>query len=102
MGDLPTGTPVAFEAAFGWSWLAGLLEDYGFDAHPVHPLRCKAIASARLDRARPRLTGRAGPPATSREVVTDCLAVIDGLAKWGANEDGLQATPSDSQLQNRC
>jgi hypothetical protein len=39
---------VAFEAAFGWSWLAGLLEDYGFEAHLVHPLRCKAIASARL------------------------------------------------------
>jgi transposase len=39
---------VAFEAAFGWSWLAELLEDYGFDAHLVHPLRCKAIASARL------------------------------------------------------
>jgi transposase len=47
-GDLPSGTPVAFEAAFGWGWLAGLLEDYGFEAHLVHPLRCKAIASARL------------------------------------------------------
>ena len=53
IGDLPSGTPVAFEAAFGWSWLAELLEDYGFEAHMVHPLRCKAIASARLknDRA---------------------------------------------------
>src|SRR5205085_11218794 len=48
IGDLPAGTPVAFEAAYGWSWLAGLLEDYGFDPHLVHPLRCKAIASARL------------------------------------------------------
>ena len=48
IGDLPAGTPVAFEAAFGWGWLAALLEDYGFDAHLVHPLRCKAIASARL------------------------------------------------------
>jgi transposase len=48
IGDLPSGTPVAFEAAFGWSWLAQLLEDYGFEAHMVHPLRCKAIASARL------------------------------------------------------
>ena len=37
IGDLPSGTPVAFEAAFGWSWLAELLEDYGFDAHLVHP-----------------------------------------------------------------
>ena len=48
IGDLPAGTPVAFEAAFGWGWLAGLLEDYGFEPHLVHPLRCKAIASARL------------------------------------------------------
>jgi transposase len=48
IGDLPSGTPVAFEAAFGWSWLADLLEDYGFEPHLVHPLRCKAIASARL------------------------------------------------------
>jgi transposase len=48
LGGLPPGTPVAFEAAFGWGWLAGLLGDYGFQTHLVHPLRCKAIASARL------------------------------------------------------
>src|SRR5580700_5243061 len=49
IGDLSSGTPVAFEAAFGWGWLVQLLEDYGFDPHLVHPLlRCKAIASARL------------------------------------------------------
>jgi len=48
LGGLPPGTPVASGAAFGWGWLAGLLEDYGFEAHLVHPLRCKAIASARL------------------------------------------------------
>jgi hypothetical protein len=33
IGDLPPGTPVAFEAAFGWGWLVQLLEDYGFDPH---------------------------------------------------------------------
>jgi transposase len=48
IGGLPAGTPVAFEAACGQGWLTGLLEDYGFDPHMVHPLRCKAIASARL------------------------------------------------------
>ena len=48
IGYLPSGTPEEFEAAFGWSWLAELLEAYGFEAHLVHPLRCKAIASARL------------------------------------------------------
>jgi transposase len=59
LGGLPAGTPVAFEAAFGWGWLAGLLEDYGFEAHLVHPLRCKAIASARLknDKGRRRDLG---------------------------------------------
>ena len=48
IGGLPSGTPVAFEAAFGWGWLVELLEDYGFAPHLVHPLQCKAIASARL------------------------------------------------------
>ena len=48
IGGLPAGTPAAFEAAFGWGWLVELLEDYGFGPHLVHPLQCKAIASARL------------------------------------------------------
>jgi len=47
IGGLRAGTPAASGAAFGWGWLAGLLEDYGFSPHLVHPLRCKAIASAR-------------------------------------------------------
>jgi transposase len=48
IGGLPSGTPAAFEAAYGWGWLVELLEDYGFEPHLVHPLQCKAIASARL------------------------------------------------------
>jgi transposase len=157
IGDLPPGTPVAFEAAFGWGWLAALLEDYGFEAHLVHPLRCKAIASARLKndkvdaatlaqllradllpeawiappevrQLRALLRHRAGLvrlgtqqrnrihavvadfgydrsgsylsgpgrgwlagldlPPVSREVVTDCLAVIDGLAPLIDRIDG--------------
>src|SRR5205809_8115984 len=48
IGGLPAGTPVAFEGAYGWGWLIELLEDYGFDPHVVHALRCKAIASWRL------------------------------------------------------
>jgi len=149
VGDLPRGTPVAFEAAYGWGWLVQLLEDYGFEPHLVHPLRCKAIASARLkndkvdaailaqllradllpegwiapppvrqlrallrhraslvrlgtqlrnrihavaadhgyDRTGSYWTGpgrgwlaEIGLPPASREIITDCLAVIDGLA----------------------
>jgi transposase len=48
IGGLPPGTPAAFEAAYGTTWLVELLEDYGFAPHLVHSLRCKAIASARL------------------------------------------------------
>jgi hypothetical protein len=29
IGDLPAGTPVAFEAAFGWGWLARLVTAAG-------------------------------------------------------------------------
>ena len=67
IGDLPSGTPVASGAAFGTGWLVELLEGYGFDPHLVHPLRCKAIASARLknDKGRRRDPGAAaaGGPA---------------------------------------
>ena len=37
IGGLPPGTPAAFEACYGTSWLVELLEDYGFDPHLVHP-----------------------------------------------------------------
>ncbi len=48
LGGLPAGTPVAFEAAYGWGWLVELLEGLELEPHLVHPSRCKAIASARL------------------------------------------------------
>src|SRR5690348_3487056 len=54
IGGLPPGTPAAFEAAYGTSWLAVLLEDYGFAPHLVHSSRCKAIASARLNKRQGR------------------------------------------------
>ena len=48
LGSLPPGTPVAFEAAYGWGWLVELLEELELEPHLVHPSRCKAIAAARL------------------------------------------------------
>jgi hypothetical protein len=67
IGGLRPGTPAAFEAAFGTTWLVELLEDYGFAPYLVHALRCKAIASARLknDKGRRRHFGpaAAGGPA---------------------------------------
>jgi transposase len=44
LGTLPPGTPVAFEAAYGWGWLVDLLEELELEPHLVHPSRCKAIA----------------------------------------------------------
>jgi transposase len=48
LGALAPGTPVAFEAAYGWGWLVDLLEELELEPHLVHPSRCKAIAAARL------------------------------------------------------
>jgi transposase len=48
LGRLEPGTPVAFEAAYGWGWLAELLNELELEPHLVHPSRCKAIAAARL------------------------------------------------------
>ncbi|HEU5002603.1 MAG TPA: IS110 family transposase [Actinomycetota bacterium] len=48
LDELDPGTPVAFEAAYGWGWLADLLEERELDVHMVNPSQCKAIASARL------------------------------------------------------
>ena len=45
---LEPGTPVAFEAAYGWGWLAELLDEFELEPHLAHAKACKAIASARL------------------------------------------------------
>jgi transposase len=39
---------IALEATYGWEWLADLLEEAGYELHLAHPLRTKAIASARV------------------------------------------------------
>jgi transposase len=102
IGGLPAGTPVAFEAAYGWGWLVELLEDYGFEPHLVHPLRCKAIASARLNndkvdaailaqlRARAAVRARAGVADHVRLWVqmNDCAACRLSLRKASARSRG--------------
>ena len=48
-GELePEPLQVAFEAAYGWSWLADLLADCGIEAHMAHPLATKAISAGRV------------------------------------------------------
>jgi transposase len=54
LGALAPGTPVAFEAAYGWGWLVDLLEELELEPHLVHPSRCKAIAHPAVRRVHQR------------------------------------------------
>lgn len=49
---VPKGTPVAIEAAFGWPWIADLLEEAELDPHLGHPPALKVLAQheAKSDR----------------------------------------------------
>lgn len=48
-GELEPGPiQVAFEATYGWPWLAELLADAGVERHMAHPLATKAIAAGRV------------------------------------------------------
>ena len=48
LGEIDGESKIAVEATYGWEWLAELLEEAGFELHLAHPLRTKAIASARV------------------------------------------------------
>jgi transposase len=48
LGELDGESKIALEATYGWEWLAEPLEDHGYELHLAHPLRTKAIASARV------------------------------------------------------
>ena len=48
LGELGDDDRFALEATYGWEWLAELLEAEGRELHLAHPLRTKAIASARV------------------------------------------------------
>jgi transposase len=48
LGGIDGESEVALEASYGWEWLAELLEEAGYELHRAHPLRTKAIASARV------------------------------------------------------
>lgn len=44
LARVPAGTPVALEAAFGWPWIADLLEEVGLEPHLGHPPAIKVLA----------------------------------------------------------
>lgn len=49
---LPPATPIAMEGAFGWPWIADLLNELGLDPHLGHPPAIKVLAKneAKADR----------------------------------------------------
>lgn len=53
LAQIPAGTPVAMEGAFGWPWVADLLTELGFQPHLGHPPALKVLAKneAKSDRA---------------------------------------------------
>ena len=44
LSRVPKGTPVALEAAYGWPWIADLLEEMGLEPHLGHPPAVKVLA----------------------------------------------------------
>jgi transposase len=48
LAEIDGESKIALEATYGWEWLADLLEDAGYELHLAHPLRTRAIASARV------------------------------------------------------
>jgi transposase len=48
LAEIDGESKIALEATYGWEWLADVLEDAGYELHLAHPLRTKAIASARV------------------------------------------------------
>lgn len=52
LAQLPPGTPVAIEGAFGWPWVADLLTELGLDPHLGHPPAIRVLArnEAKSDR----------------------------------------------------
>lgn len=60
LSELPTGTPVAMEGAFGWPWIADLLTELGLDPHLGHPPAIRVLAKneAKSDRCDADRLGR--------------------------------------------
>jgi len=52
LAELPPGTPVAMEGAFGWPWIADLLHELKLDPHLGHPPAIRVLAKneAKADR----------------------------------------------------
>jgi transposase len=62
LGALPPGTPVAFEAAYGWGWLVDLLEELELEPHLVHPSRSQGDRLGQVEERQGRC-GHPGPAA---------------------------------------
>src|SRR5580704_11355325 len=53
LAELPAGTPVAMEGAYGWPWIADLLTEIGLDPHLAHPPAVRVLAKNEAKSDRP-------------------------------------------------
>ncbi len=96
IGDLPPGTPAAFEAAFGWGWLLELLEAAGAPAGP----RPGAAAQTGSDEEKPQPKSTPTPgPADGQVTGLIQHALLTTGALMGAVTDGLDGELA--RLQDR-
>ena len=60
LAELPSGTPIAMEGAFGWQWVADLMNELHLEPHLGHPPALKVLAKneAKSDRADSDRLGR--------------------------------------------
>jgi hypothetical protein len=67
LGSLEPGTQVVFEAAFGWGWLAELVDDWNLQVHLAH---AKRLQGDRIGEAQERQGRRAHarPPVAHRSL----------------------------------
>ena len=69
---LAPGTPVAMEGAFGWPWIADLLQELGLDPHLGHPPAIKILAKNEPQKpiaSMPTAWAASGSEASSRKVI---------------------------------
>lgn len=100
---------VALEAAFGWEWLADLLEDEGIELHLAHPRqlnnRVHALLARRgVQQGRAELFGPSGrrvlaglslPESTRRRLESLLALVADFERELAAVEREIQARAKD-------
>jgi hypothetical protein len=68
LGSLEPGTPVAFEACYGWGWVVELLDELELEPHLAHPspTRRSPLPASKTTRSTPAPSPTCCAPISSR------------------------------------